>query len=116
MNSAYVMDAFRGRERLAIVFWYYWVLGQLGVVLLFLGAWALIEHVPPGILKVVVGLLVAIPVVAYEIWVLVSLWTCAFNVKTKIWAYVVRAYVVLNAVGYLQGAYEASQWVAERAA
>ena len=85
MNSAYVTDVLRGREKLAVVFWYYWVLGQLGVVLLFLGTWAAIEHLPLGILTVVVGALVAIPVVAYEIWVLVSLWTCAINVKTKIW-------------------------------
>ena len=62
------------------------------------------------------SVLVAIPVVLYEIWVLVSLWTCAFNVKAKFWGYCARVYVVLNIAGYLEGAYEASQWVAERLA
>jgi len=116
MDSSYLMQTLRGRERLAVVFWRYWVLGQLGVVLLLVAGASLVEHVQPEIVKILASVLIAIPVLAYEIWVLVSLWTCAFNVRAMFWGYCARAYVVLIAIGYLEGAYEASRWVADRLA
>jgi len=116
MEPGHLMNTARGGEKLSVVFWYCCVLGQLGVVLLLLAVWTLVGHSLPATLQTVAGVLIAIPVVAYEIWVLVSLWTCTFNVKVKIWGYAARAYVVINVVGYVQGAYEASRWVAERVA
>ena len=34
----------------------------------------------------------------YTIWILVSIWNCAYNVKNKIWSNLSRVIVVLNVV------------------
>ena len=34
----------------------------------------------------------------YTIWILVSIWKCAYNVKDKIWGIVSRAIVILNII------------------
>ena len=34
----------------------------------------------------------------YTVWILVSIWNCAYNVKTKIWGDISRLIVVLNVI------------------
>ena len=34
----------------------------------------------------------------YTVWILVSIWNCAYNVKTKIWGNISRLIVVLNVI------------------
>ena len=36
--------------------------------------------------------------IIYTIWVLVSIWNCAYNVKNKIWGDLSRVIVVLNVI------------------
>ena len=34
----------------------------------------------------------------YQIWILVSIWNCAYNVKNKAWGYLSRGIVILNVI------------------
>ena len=34
----------------------------------------------------------------YTVWILVSIWNCAYNVKNKIWGNISRVIVVLNVI------------------
>ena len=83
------LNAIRGRESLAVVFWLYCVVGGWTIVLLLalfggqlselgLSAWSLI--------------VIATAEVLYLIWAHVSLWMCAFNSKRRVYGYAARAY------------------------
>jgi hypothetical protein len=74
-----------GNEPLWRVFWlYYWLLGSFlgfiaGIFAYFLPAPALIALFP------------------WSVWVLVSMWRCAFNTSWRGWGYIVRINVVFCA-------------------
>ena len=82
-----IMAAWNGKEKLWKVFWLYNFL--LGTLLL-------------SAMDYLVGLGTVIEVITYlivlvwAVWVLVSLWRCAFNAKWRIWGYLARALVVLT--------------------
>ncbi len=84
--------AWNGDERLSKVFWFYYV----PVVAAMQFAWYLIE-LQEGPRWIFEGLL-AIPEIFYLVWILVSLWRCAFNCQVKLWGYVVRGLVVVHVV------------------
>lgn len=83
-----IKQAWRGQEKLWIVFWIYGVVvGILFQILLgILGAQGMLF----------VGLAVY---VVYYVWVIVSTWRCAFNVKARSWGYVARVLAILSVIG-----------------
>ena len=115
MNTQYMIDTMRGKERLAVVFWYYFVLGGMGVAMLIMAAGAGINMLRPSPLIAIVSALVATPIITYQIWILISMWTCAFNAKLRAWGYLTRIYVVILAIGFAEGTFKASQWIFEKA-
>lgn len=85
-----ILKSWRGNERLWRVFWIYnFILGGL---------------INYGFTKVgesenlVLLLVYSIFALAYMVWVLVSLWRCAFNANWQIWGYIARVLVVLMVV------------------
>jgi hypothetical protein len=93
---SYVVRAFKGRERLALVFWGYCVTGTLIVGVLMFFAFRLfpIPHRTLG--NPVTGAVF----VAYFLWAHISLWICAFNVKRRGWGYAACCYAVVAVVYY----------------
>ena len=85
------MDAIKaswnGNERLWKVFWIYnWLFGAA-----FDLAWQVAEPRLPVAAQAVLGLLALV----WAVWVLVSLWRCAFNSSWRGWGYIVRGFVVV---------------------
>jgi hypothetical protein len=116
MSARYLVGTMRGKERLAILFWYYFVLGGAAVALLIAGASVPIGQIHSVPLMLVASSVVAVPVLAYQIWILVSLWACAFNARHRYWGYLTRAYVlVLVSGGLLEEAPGIYQWLRDNA-
>ena len=97
MNFDYFKRTWNGEEKLKILFWIYYVIGSIGIAMV------------PGVFQSA-GLLIGINygaifsliiVVPYFVWIMVSLWRCAFNVDKRIWGYIVRGIVVFTIVSYL---------------
>ena len=101
----------RGKERLAVVFWYYFVLGGIGIALLIAAASASASLVSSRALIVGAGIPLVLFVIAYQLWVLISLWTCAFNVRSRFWGYLTRAYVLALALGFVAEVPESVRWL-----
>jgi hypothetical protein len=106
MNWAVFSEPLHGKERLAVVFWYYNVVVFVAAVLLavlivtipqLLGAGGsnFFEWVGFGFF------------VSYLFWATISLWQCAFNTKRKIFGYLARAYVIYTVCVSTYGAIEA---------
>lgn len=90
----------RGKERLAAVFWYYYVLGYLGIALVFVGAVVIVESFDlPSVMMAVVAVLLSLPILAYQVWSNISLWACAFNVENRMWGYLARLWVLMSIFG-----------------
>ncbi len=89
----FLKKSWNGSEKLWKVFWLYYFLVNivLNIALKML----------PGFFGSLPNLL-AIPIMvivwAYIVWILVSLWRCAFNTEWKVMGYVVRVIVVIFAV------------------
>ena len=79
-------DVLRGQELPVVVFWCYCVLG-MALAMMFLGMFVMGAAKSDGAIYVA-GMLF----LAYAAWAHVSLWTCAFNAKSRTWGYVARAY------------------------
>ncbi len=96
----FVVKYLMGRERLWKVFWFggglagaiFWIL-----VTLSMGAGA----IPPG-----AGLALFI---LYELWISISIWTCAANVENPLWGYLARAVAVFGLIGIAFQLYQVSQ-------
>ncbi len=83
-----IKRAWKGEEKLWKVFWLYGVLA--GIVLNLL-------------LTVLIGnpLLAKLILLPYSVWVLVSLWRCAWNAGAKFWGVIARILVVINIISYV---------------
>ena len=98
--AKYTSECFKGKRLLWPLFWL-WFIGVWCVlvgIILFFGAVALRSNVfLDEWLKWVLLLLII-----YVVWVLVSLWRCAFNVKWNGWGYLTRVVVlVMGSIGIL---------------
>jgi len=116
LRPSHLVEAIRGRERLVVVFWYYFVLGELGLVLLLVAASTAVPMVRAPLLMGVLTVAFAVPLVAYHLWVMVSLWTCAFNVRLRFWGYLARGYVAILGIGSVLEARDALSWLTRNAA
>ena len=82
----------RGQGPLWKVYWLYGVLGSnvLALMLLFLMQRS---AVPSGWFQLVLVLLVA-----YTVWIVISVWRCAFNVANPVYGHMARALTVAWAI------------------
>ncbi len=84
--------AWRGAEKLWIVFWGWLILFQLS-------DWVLhhfLPFYPPGHFLATLALK-CLYVIAYSIFIFTSLWRCARNTKLKLWFYLTRLFVLVVA-------------------
>ena len=91
----WIKRAWRGEERLWRVFW-------IGGVILDIGFTAI---------KKILGhtettdFVYAIVALIYLVWLFVSEWRCAFNVKWKGWGYIVRGLIILSPIIWIACSY-----------
>ena len=91
----FLLSYWNGEQKLWKAFW------LMGFVFQFLFLYFLLFLLYLGLL---IGLTWSIKVTIfiisniYQIWILVSVWNCAYNVKNKNWGYVARIIVVLNVI------------------
>ena len=83
-----IKASWKGNERLWKVFWIYnWLFGAA-----FDLAWKAAEPRLPIAAEVVLALLGLV----WGVWVIVSLWRCAFNASWRPWGYIARGLVVVS--------------------
>ena len=90
-----LLSYWNGKQKLWKAFWLIGFVLQF-VLIIFFGIFNLIG-IALGLtwsLKIIIFLINII----YTIWVLVSIWNCAYNVKNKIWGDLSRVIVVLNVI------------------
>ena len=93
--ESFLLSYWNGERKLWKAFWvmgfvfqilfFYFLLFLLYVGMLLKLTWSI---------KITVFLLSNI----YTVWILVSIWNCAYNVKNKIWGNISRVIVVLNVI------------------
>ena len=86
-----IKSAWNGKDKLSLVFWAYFVLGQFGMALFLVAITGLSTAFGAEFFGSVIGFIVVIPFVTWATW---SVWACAYNVKWRPWGYVARAIVV----------------------
>ena len=90
-----ITKAWSGQERLVVVFWGYYLVLSLIITALIPIALGLAGSA--GGAKI--ALFLGVPlIIAYTVWVLVSLWRSALNCRWKGWGYMARVLVVLSIV------------------
>ena len=87
-------QAFRGRERLTLVFWGFYVMGGLVAVIL---PFVVAEPLYDLGLPLWSFTLIAVVQSLYLLWAHISLWACAFNSSRRVWGYLTRGYVCVVA-------------------
>lgn len=100
----FIQRALSGKEKLSLVFWGYYILGQLGLALL---AGALLTFIPSETARFA---LTAILVLPYMIWASWSVWVCAYNVDQKYWGHAARAVVVISVASAVRSSIEILGW------
>ena len=95
MSESVVSYYWEGRGPLWKVYWLYGVLGSvvLALILLFL--------IQRGAIDSVWFQLVLLLLAAYTVWILVSVWRCAFNVENPMYGHMARALTVAWAINAL---------------
>jgi hypothetical protein len=107
MTLEYFMDTARGKERLSAVFWYYQVCGNVALVLVAVLLTALADIYLQDAALIFAVIVIVAPIIVYQMWVLVSLWNCAFNVRRAFWGYASRLFVCYAACQLVLGLFEA---------
>ena len=81
-----------GRGRLSVVFWRYGVLGNILIagLLAYPGGMSRVNAEFFALLMVLLG--------GYNLWVVVSIWRCAYNVDRKYWGDLARMMAVCWAI------------------
>ena len=90
-----LLSYWNGKQKLWKAFWLIGFVLQF-VLIIFFGIFNLIG-IALGLtwsIKIIIFLINII----YTIWVLVSIWNCAYNVKNKIWGDLSRVIVALNVI------------------
>ena len=91
----FLLSYWNGKQKLWKAFW---VMGFVFQILFFYFLLFLLY------LGLLIGLTWSIKIIIflisniYTIWILVSIWNCAYNVKNKIWGNLSRVVVVLNVI------------------
>lgn len=95
MRESFVASYWKGHGPLWKVYWLYGVLGSnvLGAVLLFL--------IRQGALGTFWFQVVWLLLAAYTVWIVVSVWRCAFNVDNPVYGHMARALTVAWAINAL---------------
>ena len=95
MSASVASYYWRGHGPLWKIYWLYGVLGSnLLTVILLLLMWE--DAIASGWFQLVLLLLAA-----YTIWIVVSVWRCAFNVEQPIYGHMARALTVAWAINAL---------------
>lgn len=95
MTESFVTSYWRGHGPLWKVYWLYGVLGSnvLGAILLLL--------IRQGALGTFWFQIVWLLLAAYTVWIVVSVWRCAFNVENPLYGHMARALTVAWAINAL---------------
>lgn len=93
-----ILKGWRGEERMWKVFWFYYVLFSFVIVIAYMPKFILESQ---GVaLSVTVhaaySLTLLIVLVAWLVWIVVSLWRCAFNNEWRVWGYLVRGMLIVQ--------------------
>ena len=96
----WIKRAWRGEEKLWVVFWAYDVIVFL-IVKECIRTYAESSISNEGRLPIIV--IFAIAFLIYFIWLNVSLWRCAFNAQRKEWGYLVRFIIIIQIGSILIG-------------
>ena len=88
MRRNFVASCWRGDGPLWLVFWIYGVLLSTIVTGLFLALLATEDSIP-GLEQ-----FLFVAFIPYTVWILVSIWRCAFNVENKIYGHVAQALTI----------------------
>jgi hypothetical protein len=92
VRTVFIVDAWKGRDRLWRVFWLYGVLTSALITGVFL--WLISSDTAGFGLR---QLLLA-AFVPYTAWILVSVWRCAFNARNEVWGHIARALTIAWAI------------------
>ncbi len=92
MTRNFVASCWRGESRLWLVFWIYGVLLSTIVSGVFLALLATEDPIP-GLEQFLI-----VTFIPYTVWILVSIWRCAFNVENKIHGHVTQALTIAWAI------------------
>ncbi|MCG7899528.1 MAG: hypothetical protein JAY99_05665 [Candidatus Thiodiazotropha lotti] len=92
----FIKSAWSGKEKLSLVFWGYYISGQLGLALL---VGTLLILIPSETAQIIAAVLLLLP---YLIWASWSVWTCAYNVGQKYWGHAARAVVVISVMSAIR--------------
>ena len=90
-----LLSYWNGKQKLWKAFWLIGFVLQF-VLIIFSGIFNLIG-IALGLTWSIKFIIFLINII-YTIWVLVSIWNCAYNVKNKIWGDLSRVIVVLNVI------------------
>ena len=90
-----LLSYWNGKQKLWKAFWLIGFILQF-VLIIFFGIFNLIG-IALGLTWSIKFIIFLINII-YTIWVLVSIWNCAYNVKNKIWGDLSRVIVVLNVI------------------
>lgn len=94
-----IKECWRGERPLGRVFWRYYVtFGFAFVAVLTILLALLVESSLPDVLKTPIMLAGAVLLLAYAIWIMVSIWRCAKLAK-PIWRILARLWVILVILG-----------------
>ncbi len=92
MTHNFVTSYWRGEGRLWVVFWIYGVLLSIIVAGVFLAQLATEDPIP-GLKQFLI-----VAFIPYTVWVLVSIWRCAFNGENKLYGHMARALTIAWAI------------------
>ncbi|MCG7870797.1 MAG: hypothetical protein N0C83_14555 [Candidatus Thiodiazotropha lotti] len=92
----FIKSAWTGKEKLSLVFWGYYISGQLGLALL-IGAF--LVFIPSETAQIIAAVLLFLP---YVIWASWSVWACAYNVEQKYWGHAARVVVVISVMSAIR--------------
>ena len=88
-----ILQAWRGAERLWVVFWIYTI--GVGICLAIVGTSLTLLGNPYVLLPFLVAYW------CYAAFLLVSQWRCAFNVDWRGWGLIIRGLVALSVLGFI---------------
>ncbi len=92
MTRNFVASCWRGEGRLWLVFWIYGVLLSTIVTGVFLALLATEDPIP-GLEQFLI-----VAFIPYTVWILVSIWRCAFNVENKLYGHMAQALTIAWAI------------------
>ncbi|MCG8106538.1 MAG: hypothetical protein JAY65_07600 [Candidatus Thiodiazotropha endolucinida] len=93
-----------GKEKLSLLFWGYYISGQLGLALL---VGTLLTYIPIGTAQIALSAILVLP---YMIWANWSVWACAYNVEQKYWDHAARVVVVITVMSAIRSSSEILGW------